>query len=82
MFLEPLEYKWAKWTPCSKSCGTDGVRTRVKTCTANSWLKSKTKCQIILQESEEEPCNNKPCPGKSEHMSNKIGSNVGLVENR
>ncbi|CAB3977811.1 von Willebrand factor D and EGF domain-containing [Paramuricea clavata] len=59
-----LEYNWSQWTSCTKTCGADGVRRRVKMCTSTSLLTLPDECHAILQQSEEEPCNNKPCPGK------------------
>ena len=66
MFLSKtleLKYTWSTWTPCTKSCGPNGVRRRVKLCSSKSWTTSREECQNILQHSEEEPCNNQPCPG-------------------
>ncbi|XP_028413065.1 uncharacterized protein LOC114535927 isoform X2 [Dendronephthya gigantea] len=59
-----LEYTWTTWTACSKTCGTDGVRRRIKMCSRKSREERPEECQQILQLSEEQSCNNIPCPGK------------------
>ena len=59
-----LEYYWSNWTPCSKTCGNAGVRRRIKVCKSASLDRFPNACQALLQESEEEQCNNKSCPGR------------------
>ncbi|XP_046849668.1 protein kinase C-binding protein NELL2-like isoform X2 [Xenia sp. Carnegie-2017] len=62
---EEIEYTWSTWTSCSKTCGSGGIKRRVKMCTSDSWLKSEQECQALLQQSDEKSCStNVACPGK------------------
>ncbi|CAD5226716.1 unnamed protein product [Bursaphelenchus xylophilus] len=57
-------WTYSAWTPCSATCGNDGISRRQVTCTdsANRSIDPRF-CDQIPKESTETECNRLPCPG-------------------
>ena len=58
---------WNEWITinlCSATCGSDGVLTRFRDCSAQPGCPSSTTSDLVFEEVETIPCNRRPCFGK------------------
>lgn len=71
MFSEALDggyTEWSAWTTCLASCG-GGVQERFRKCSRPPPAFGGLDCRHIGPALESRECNNAPCPGKYDNMS-------------